>query len=436
MKIEVNSALGRYFEVIMEYLKVNGGRKLNGKVSLTAAKNSVLPIVACSLMVKGEILLRNCSPLSDIRAMLKIINSLGGNGYFEKNEIIINTDDAEFRSISANLTGGIRSSVFILGPLLSRFKKAVVSYPGGCEIGLRPIDLHIYALRQLGVKIVEEGGRIYCDGSQMKQGEVYLDFPSVGATENAIMAAVLLSGKSVIRNAAREPEICDLANFINSMGGKIYGAGSDTIEIEGVKELRGCEYTPLCDRITAGTIFTACASCGGDVMIEKVLPLTLSSVLDKFSRTGSVVTVYDDGIRIKSSGKIKAIHKIETQPFPGFPTDMQAQFVSMLTRARGCSLMVENLFESRFKYTNELNKMGAKITVKDRVAVIKGVAFLRGADIKAEDLRGGAALVNAALGAEGESRIYGVEHIDRGYYSIEETFSALGGEIKRKIIEN
>ena len=416
----------------MEILKVNGGRKLNGRISLTAAKNSVLPIVACSLMVKGEIALKNCAPLNDICAMLKIIKSLGGKGEFNQNTIIINTDDADFTPISSNLTGSIRSSVFILGPLLSRYKKAVVSYPGGCEIGLRPIDLHIYALRQLGVKIIEEGGYIFCDGAQMKPGEVYLDFPSVGATENAIMASALLNGKSVIRNAAREPEICDLANFINAMGGKVYGAGGDTIEIEGVKELRGCEYSPLSDRITAGTVLTACAICGGEVVVDKVIPSTLSSVLDKLSRSGSEISVYDESIKIRSNGKIKPIHKIETQPFPGFPTDMQAQFVAMLTRARGCSLMIENLFESRFKYTNELNKMGAKITVKDRIAVIKGVSILRGAEIKAEDLRGGAALVIASLGAEGESKIFGVEHIDRGYYLIEQTFSVLGGEIKRK----
>lgn len=417
----------------MEILRVTGGKVLDGQLTLASAKNAILPIIACCMLCNEEIVIENCNRLTDIEAMMKIIRSTGGSAYFEDGNIVVNCRDANPELIESELTGGIRSSIFILGPILARFKRAAVSYPGGCEIGLRPIDLHLYGLKQLNVKITEENGHIVCDGSDMKCGEIDLDFPSVGATENVMMASVFLKGLTVIRNAAREPEIVDLAKFINILGGKVYGAGTDTIVIEGVDRLHGGRYLPIPDRIVGCTYLAACAITGGDVRLNNMRADCVHSVLEKLTRLGCEIIRGKDFIRAKSKGCIKAIHKVETQPYPGFPTDMQAQLAAALSYSDGCSVMVENLFENRYKYTLQLNKMGAKITVKDRIAVIKGVKKLYGSSVAAEDLRGGAALVLAALGAEGDSAISGVKHIDRGYYKIENDLSALGAEIKREI---
>lgn len=419
----------------MEYLRVTGGNRLDGSLKIASAKNAVLPIIAGALLSEEDILIKNCSALSDITAMMKIIRSTGGKAEYDGNNILINCRNSNPALIESDLTGKIRSSIFIMGPILARFKHAALSYPGGCEIGLRPIDLHIFGLKKLNVKIREENGHIICDGSDMKSAEIDLDFPSVGATENIMMAAVFLNGKTTIRNAAREPEIVDLADFINSIGGKIYGAGTDTLIVEGVKKLSGGEYTPVPDRIAGCTFLAACALTGGDVYLENLRSDTVNAVTEKLMRAGCELTRGYDFVRIRSSGKLKAIHKVETQPYPGFPTDMQAPLVAMLTRANGCSVMVENLFENRYKYTVQLNKMGAKITVKDRIAVVKGVNKLHGTSIKSEDLRGGAALVIAALAAEGESIVTGVSHIDRGYYKIEDDFRSLGADIKRENIQ-
>lgn len=419
----------------MEYLRVTGGNRLDGSLKIASAKNAVLPIIAAALLSEEDILIKNCSALSDITAMMKIIRSTGGKAEYDGNNILINCRNSNPALIESDLTGKIRSSIFIMGPILARFKHAALSYPGGCEIGLRPIDLHIFGLKKLNVKIREENGHIICDGSDMKSAEIDLDFPSVGATENIMMASVFLNGKTTIRNAAREPEIVDLADFINSIGGKIYGAGTDTLVVEGVKKLSGGEYTPVPDRIAGCTFLAACALTGGDVYLENLRSDTVNAVTEKLMRAGCELNRGYDFVRIRSSGKLKAIHKVETQPYPGFPTDMQAPLVAMLTRANGCSVMVENLFENRYKYTVQLNKMGAKITVKDRIAVVKGVNKLHGTSIKSEDLRGGAALVIAALAAEGESIVTGVSHIDRGYYKIEDDFRSLGADIKREYIQ-
>lgn len=419
---------------MIQILKIQGGNRLNGTINCPSAKNAILPIIAGAVMTDGDVRIRGCSRLTDTDAMLKILRALGASAEWEEDSVIINCSGLKTDAITSDLTGKIRSSVFILGPLVAKHKRAVMSYPGGCEIGLRPIDLHLYGLRQLGVKISEQNGFIVCDGTLMRSGEVNFDFPSVGATENVMMAASLLGGQTVIRNAAREPEIVDLAQFINAMGGSVAGAGTDTIIVNGVKKLHGCDYQPLSDRIVGGTYLMACAVTGGDITVQNLKPETMRAVIEKLARCGCTVTHGKNFVRVRSSGKIKAIHKIETQPFPGFPTDLQPQIVAMLTKANGCSMMVENLFESRYKYTTQLNKMGARITVKDRVAVIKGVKTLKGAPLIAEDLRGGAALVVGALGAEGESTISGVENIDRGYYHIEKDFSALGAYINRIIL--
>lgn len=415
----------------MDNLIIRGGRPLGGEIDLPAAKNSVLPIIAASILTEEKVIIHNCPHLSDITNMLDIIRSLGGKATLEENTLVLDNQDVASACVSSALTGGIRSSIFILGPILGRLRTAAVSYPGGCEIGLRPIDLHLGGLRALGIEIAEEGGMIHCDGKGLRGGTVNLDFPSVGATENIMMAAVLAEGRTVIRNAAREPEIVDLQGFLNRLGARVHGAGSGVITVEGVKRLGGGEYLPLADRIVAGTYLTACAACGGDVTVHGICPDTLSAVLAKLGRTGCDLLEYDDRIRIRASGRVKAIGKTETQVYPGFPTDMQAQLGALLSTSDGVSILVENIFENRFKYTVQLRALGADITVKDRTAVIHGVKRLRGAFVTAEDLRGGAALVIAGLAAEGQTIVRNVRHIDRGYESIEDAFARLGADIKR-----
>ncbi|WP_251613477.1 UDP-N-acetylglucosamine 1-carboxyvinyltransferase [Pumilibacter muris] len=414
-----------------EQLIVRGGRKLGGDLHVSAAKNSVLPLIACCIMSDKEIHIRNCPAIADIFSMIEIIKSIGGEAELSDGVLTVNCKNANPKLVSAELTSSIRSSVFILGPILARFRYADISYPGGCEIGLRPIDLHIYGLKCLGIKVTESNGMIICDGTEKRGGVVNLDFPSVGATENIMMAGVLGKGITVIRNAAREPEIVDLQNFINYLGGKVTGAGSGVITVEGVGSLGGGEYVPLGDRIAASTYLAAVGAAGGSARITGVEPEHMQAVLEKLRRAGCRVDDLPDGAYIQSSGKLHAVHKIETQPFPGFPTDMQPQITAMLAAADGTSFIVENMFESRFKYTTQLVKMGAKIIVKDRVAVVKGVKRLGGAVVCAEDLRGGAALVTAALGAEGETVISGVRHIDRGYDRIENALAILGADISR-----
>lgn len=412
-------------------LVIRGGKRLRGEITVAAAKNSVLPLIACCILSEREIHIYNCPSIADIFSMIEIIRSIGGKAELQDGVLTIDCKNANPQLVSADLTGTIRSSVFVLGPILARFRYADISYPGGCEIGLRPIDLHIYGLKCLGVKVTEANGMIICDGTNKRGGIVNLDFPSVGATENIMMAGAIGRGITVIRNAAREPEIVDLQNFINYLGGKVTGAGTDVITVEGVERLDGGEYTPLGDRIAAGTYLAAVAAAGGEAHIRGVSPAHMHAVLEKLRHMGCRITEEENGITVAAEGRLRAVHKIETQPFPGFPTDMQPQITAVLSAAEGTCCVVENMFESRFKYTAQLCKMGAKILVKDRVAVVKGVKRLSGASVSAEDLRGGAALCVAALGAEGISVISGVRHIDRGYDKIETALAALGADVRR-----
>lgn len=418
----------------MQRFKVVGGNRLCGEVRLPAAKNSVLPIIACSILCRGEVRLRGCAPFTDVVDMLEIVKAFGVKSKIEGSDLIL--DGREVREAQADraLTGKIRSSVFILGPLLGRLKRAKVAYPGGCDIGLRPIDLHIYGLKKLGVTTTEADGFIECDGTKLRGGEITFDFPSVGATENAMLAAVTAKGRTVIRNAAREPEIVDLASFVNACGGVVFGAGSDTIVVDGVERLHGCEFTPVPDRVIAGTFLTAAAITRGDVFLSDANADSMASVLDKLSDSGCDIYRSNGGVGLRTNKRAYAINKLETLPYPGFPTDMQAQFAALMTTAHGTTVVVENLFESRFAYTRELNKLGARVTVRDRVAVIRGVGKLRSSYVQARDLRGGAALVVAALAAEGETIISGIEHVDRGYYRLEDALNALGGNVNRENI--
>ena len=416
----------------MQKLIIDGGKPLKGDIDIQTAKNAVLPIIAACILTEDTVVIKDCPHLNDISAMTDIIHHLGCKGEFNGADLEICCKDVALNAINSDLTGKLRSSIFILGPLLSRLRRAYISHPGGCEIGLRPIDLHISGLKGLGVKIDDNRGVICCDGSEMSSATVSLDFASVGATENIMMAAATLDGETVIVNAAREPEIVDLANFINVMGGDIKGAGGSVIKITGVKKLHGCEYKPMPDRICAGTVLTALISSGGEVRLNNVVPEHIFGITEKLKKMGMDLDFTDRALTARFEGRPRAIHKLETNVYPAFPTDMQPQFCAALSVATGSSVVVENLFENRFGFTAELQKMGAAITVKDRVAVIRGVRSLSGATVRALDLRGGAALVVAALGAKGRSVIYGVNHIDRGYEKIESMLSALGAAVRRE----
>ena len=415
--------------VEVDVFRIMGGKRLSGRVRLSGAKNAVLPILAAALLTDEPVVLKDCPRLKDVSNMLSILQTLGCTYQRREDEILVDASDAQGWEMPGELSKQLRSSIFMMGSILGRFRRATVTYPGGCEIGLRPIDLHLSGLRALGVRISEAHGMIYCDGSDMRGGEVQLDFPSVGATENVMMAAVLSKGQTVIHNAAREPEIEDLQNFINAMGGKVRGAGSSTIFIEGVSALHGAVYSPLPDRIVAGTLMAAAAATGGELELDNVHMGDLAAVSDKMRQAGCEIETRDNALTLRAPRILRPV-RISTQPFPGFPTDMQAQMMAMACLAQGTSVIVENVFENRFAQASQLRRMGADILIHDRTAVIHG-GRLTGASVASRDLRGGAALVIAALAAEGVSEVSNVEFIDRGYDALECTLSALGAQIQR-----
>ena len=319
-----------------------------------------------------------------------------------------------------------------MGAVLSEKKRAIVSYPGGCDIGLRPIDIHIKALRELGVMIEEKSGLIYCDASGIRSGEVYLDYPSVGATENVILATVNLKGTTIIHNAAREPEIIDLQNFINKMGGKVSGAGTTTVIVSGISKLKGVNFSVMSDRIATGTYLLALLICGGEIALESADKADVNSILSKLPKNCCQISYNNDIIYIKSDKRIKSVECISTQPYPGFPTDLQAPFTSLECISEGTCVLTENIFENRFRHVPELRKMGADIIIKDKTAIIKGVKNLTGAETYARDLRGGAALVLAGLAAKGKTVVHDVYHIDRGYDKMDKVLKNLGADIVRE----
>ncbi len=415
----------------MDKYIVNGGEKLYGSVEIQSAKNTVLPLLAASVLTDEPVRLRRVPAINDVENMMRILTEVGCKIKRQKDCAIIDSSNAASHEIPMQLTKELRSSVFMLGSVLTRFRRAKISYPGGCDIGLRPIDLHLSGLKRLGVEIVEKEGFIHCEASHLKGAEILLDFPSVGATENIILAAVKAEGLTVVRNAAKEPEIVDLQNFLNAMGAKVRGAGGGTVVIEGVKHLRGVDYTPIGDRIEAGTYLIAAAACGGEIEANGVPPENIAALLHKLRENGCKIHIKNDKIVLSSDGRLKAVDLVETMPFPGFPTDMQAQYAALCCTAKGATLIVENLFETRYRYAAELKRMGADITVRDRTAFIRGVERLHGADVTAGDLRGGAALVVAALNAEGRSTVANLSHIDRGYADFEGKLRGLGAKIRR-----
>ena len=410
---------------------IEGGRYLNGTIRTPSAKNACLPLLAASVLTKKEVILNDISYFSDINKMCSMLTHLGCVVTKKENKILIDASSLSGNEIPHSLMKESRASIFLLGPLLARLKHATVTYPGGCDIGARPIDIHIKGLKDLNAQITEDGERFIFNGENMRAGDVEFNFPSVGATENIMMTAVLLKGTTKIFNAAREPEIEDLANFINMMGGKIYGAGTSTITIDGVKELTEIDYTPIPDRIISGTYLSMCAAVGGKIEITNCNPTHISSLIDKLANSSCKIVCNSDKIYIQSKGVPVAVRFTETKPYPVFATDLQAPFMAAMCKAKGTSIIVENLYEMRFKHAYDFVKMGADIEIVDRTAIIRGVKKLHGAELEARDLRGGAALIIAALSAEGKTTIHNIGVVDRGYDSIENQIAALGADIKR-----
>ncbi len=412
----------------MESYVIRGGRRLDGKLKIQSSKNAVLPIMAGAILTNEQVVIKNCPKIKDVFAMLDILGYLGAKWRFEEDDLILNPSGVDKYSIPQNLAGELRSSIFMLGALVSRFKKAKLFFPGGCDIGLRPIDIHLSALSDLGVIISDINGEIKCVSNQIVGRDICLDFPSVGATENIILASVFAKGKTQIFNPAKEPEIVDLMNFLNSMGAKIYGAGTSTILIEGVKSLHGTEYSPISDRIECGTYMLATAIAGGEIELNNCLPKNISLLVHKLCDNTCKISIKNDIIYIKS-GSVRKSFSFTTGPYPMFPTDLQAQAMSLLTICDGVSVVSENVFEMRFRHIPELIKMGANIIVKGKNAIISGVLRLSGATVTANDLRGGAALVLAGLNAEGKTIVNNVHHVERGYYQLDKKLKALGADI-------
>lgn len=410
---------------------IRGGTPVAGDIRIKGAKNSVLTLLAACILTDGKVTLHDCPHISDVNTMLAILERLGCRTSRTGDDVTVDSAGISGDKIPGGLASELRSSIFLLGSLLSRLKKAKVAYPGGCEIGLRPIDIHLAGLRELGVRIVEKHGYIDCDSTRAHSADIMLDLPSVGATENLVMTCVFLKGVSVIRNCAKEPEIVDLQNFLNAMGAKVSGAGTGVITIEGVEKLHGVEYTPIPDRIVAGTWLIGAAICGGELTLSNVNPEHLSSLIAKLPKSTCKITCARDKINIICNGRCESIPKVETTYYPGFPTDLQTQILTLQTVSDGTSVVVENIFETRFKTVPELLKMGADVTVNGRTAVVRGVRSLNGARVSATDLRGGASLVLAGMCAQGETVIDNIYHIDRGYEDLTSMLSSIGVNIKR-----
>lgn len=414
----------------MKYV-INGGNKLFGNLEIDSAKNSILPIIAATVMCDEECVIKDIPMYLDVIEMAAILEKLGKKVSFQNGNLIVSGEISSTSVIMAE-TKTLRSSVFIMGSILAKYRKAIFTYPGGCDIGKRPIDIHLAGLRKLGVKFTFANDLIYSDASKMTGQVVELSFPSVGATENIMMASVLCEGSiTVIKNCAREPEIVDLAKFINSMGGKVFGAGYETIVVYGVNKLHGTEFKCIGDRIASGTFLIAGAMCGGKIEIGGIDPNFLLPLVVFLRNSGCNIDLFSDKIALENFSRLKSVQKIETQTYPGFPTDLQSPMLVMQTISKGTSIIHETVFESRFKVVGELLKMGAKISVSERYATVVGVSKLKSANVSCPDLRGGAGLVLAGLVAKGETIVDEIFHVERGYFGFDEKLKSLGANINK-----
>ncbi|MFA5575987.1 MAG: UDP-N-acetylglucosamine 1-carboxyvinyltransferase [Tissierellaceae bacterium] len=413
----------------MEKYIINGGNKLSGETSVLGAKNSVLPILAATVIGNNRSTILNIPNLRDVEIMEHILLSLGCIVERIGNTIMVDSRPLNSIVIPEDLVREMRSSIILMGAMLSRVKEVVITYPGGCEIGPRPIDLHLKALRHMGAEIEESYGQLYCKTNGLKGADIQLDYPSVGATENIILAAVTASGITVIRNAAREPEIIDLQNYLNKLGARVSGAGTSVITIEGVKEFKDVTHTIIPDRIVAGTLMVASAITGGDIILKNVIVDHLLSIIAKLRETGTLIYANENTIKVSGPKKLNSIEMLQTLPYPGFPTDMQAQLMALLSVANGTSIICETVFENRYKHAEELTRMGANIKIFGRVAVVKGVKELTGAKVTAKDLRGGAALTLAGLVSRGTTEVSQIFHIERGYENFHTILQNLGANI-------
>lgn len=419
----------------MSQLLVRGGGSLTGEVAVQGAKNSVLPILAATLMTGGQVELRGCPRLRDVDASIRILRTLGCDARWEGDSLLADTAGLNRCAVSDLLMREMRSSAIFLGAILARCGEAEMSYPGGCELGPRPIDLHLAGLRDLGAEIQDSGGMLRCRAPRLRGRDLVLSLPSVGATENLMLAACGAEGVTTIANAAREPEIVDLQEFLNACGAEVSGAGTSTVTVAGGRPLHGCTYEIMPDRIVAATYLCAAASAGGEIYLRNAREGQLSTVTAILREAGCAVRADRDGVRCVCRGQLKSVRPVRTAPYPGFPTDAQAVLMAALLRSRGATVFEETIFENRYRHVDELVRMGADIRVAGRVAVVTGTQTLRGAPVRCTDLRGGAALCVAALAAEGETSIAEIGHIDRGYECIERDLRTLGADIVRTELE-
>ncbi len=416
----------------MNKLLIQGGVTLNGEVRISGAKNAVLPILAATLLAEGQSVVRNVPHLQDVTTTVALLGSMGVTVVVDETmSIEVDTSTLETQVAPYDLVRTMRSSILVLGPLLARYGYAEVSLPGGCAIGSRPVNIHIKGMQEMGADIEVKNGYIIAKADRLKGARIVMDMVTVTGTENLMMAAVLADGTSVLENAAREPEVVDLANFLNKMGAKISGAGSDTITIEGVERLQGTTYKVVPDRIETGTFLVAAAITGGRVKVKDTDPSLLDAVLDKLREAGADVQVGDDWIELDMQGRRPRAVNVRTAPYPAFPTDMQAQFTALNVVAEGTGTIVETVFENRFMHVQELQRMGANVEVEGNTAIVRGVETLNAAPIMATDLRASASLILAGLVAEGETEVRRIYHIDRGYELIEEKLAYLGANIRR-----
>ncbi|MCL2456701.1 MAG: UDP-N-acetylglucosamine 1-carboxyvinyltransferase [Defluviitaleaceae bacterium] len=420
----------------MEYLLINGQKPLKGEVNISGAKNAAVAILPVSIAAGDVCLIDNLPQIEDVSCMISAMESMGVKCKFEdEHTLLVDAREMNGRILNEKLAKNMRASYYFMGAMLGRFKQAEIPLPGGCDLGLRPIDYHLKGFRALGATCEQEHGIVKLFAEKLSGAHIYLDCPSVGATINIMMAAVFAEGVTQIENAAKEPHVVDAASFLNKLGAKIYGAGTATIRITGVASLGGGEYTVLPDPIEAGTYMIAAAITGGDVTVKNIIPKHMDSVSAKLKETGCTITEGEDWINVKGPENLRGC-EVKTAYYPGFPTDLQPQIATLLCRAHGNSIVIENVFEQRYRYVNELKRLGAHIKLEGRAAIIKGSCTYTGAKVSATDLRAGAALVIAGLSAKGETIIANVEHLDRGYENFEEKLRSLGANIKRISSEN